>query len=175
MKPARLTAVLAASALFGIGAATTTNHAQASTLSKWGATKLYTTPKAVRGTWYTKSAFDNKVEKFKITAHKYNNVTLYKTPKNFSTLLGKFEKQSQCKQVKLRKTFSKIAEASTSSKFHGVQEMYMNNWLPEMGFGVHYVPVIKTRKGVKTRALRLEGGASHQVSGYAYPSKKLAK
>ncbi|MDD6407426.1 MAG: hypothetical protein PUF82_05455 [Lactobacillus equicursoris] len=173
MKRKYISVLLLAGALLGVGVILPANHVQASTLSKWGATKLYTAPKAIRGTWYYR--LNGKYYKTKITAHKLDNVTLYRSPKNFSSLLGKLEDLPDSEQVKVRKSFSKIAEGSTIKGWHGINSLTIHPWLPAWGFGSHYAPVTRTRKGVKIRALRIDYGAGHLLVAYAYPSKKLAE
>lgn len=172
MKAKHLTIALVASVFLGVGVATTTNPVQASTASKWGATKLYTTPKATRGTWYSYQS--GKIVKFKVTAHTLGKAKLYKYPKNFSSLLNKLQKMPSSKQEKVRKSFSDIAQAYTEDDYHGIRAINLQAWLPPMGYGTHYIPVTRTRNGVKTRALRIDYGAGHVLWYYAYPSKKLA-
>lgn len=143
--------------------------------ASWGATKVFTTPKSTRGTWYYKE--DGKVKTLRITAHAVNGVKTYKV------LRGKAEKKWNAKFAKAdeksdfkleNKVSTKQLEAYTY-KYRGITGFNANGWLAGTGNGFYYVPVKRTVKGKKVKALRVGSGVKNYLSYYAYKSKKLAK
>ena len=51
----------------------------------------------------------------------------------------------------------------------------VNNWVNLAGDGVYYIPVTRTVKGKKVKALKIATGADQHASAYAYRTKVLAR
>lgn len=51
----------------------------------------------------------------------------------------------------------------------------VNNWVNLAGDGVYYIPVTRTVKGKKVKALKIATGADQHASAYAFKTKALAK
>lgn len=145
------------------------------TQAKWGATKLYTTPKSVRGTWYYRD-YKNRLQKLKITAHTINGVKIYKdlSEKQYDKYTKKIQKMSTKKSDKLYDWFSKHIKAGENVTRHGVKGMDINEWLVEAGSGAEFLPATRTKNGKKVKALKVDTGA-FIPEGYAYKSAKYAK
>lgn len=171
MKHLRLLLIVGVLFLSGIAFASS----QETQAASWGATKVFTTPKKTRGTWYFKE--DGEMEKVTITAHTVNKLKLYhelsaKQNKKWDT---KFRKLSDKQQIKLQKQFNKTRLAAYNFKFHGIKSFNANGWLATGGDGFYYTPVTKTVKGKKVKALRLGEGANNKLDTYAFHDKKLVK
>ncbi|MCT3402819.1 hypothetical protein [Lactobacillus helveticus] len=150
-------------------------HANTANAASWGAKKIFTTPKKIRGVWYHKE--NGKIVRTKITAHTVNGLKLYKVLKG---------KEADKWELKLaaadKKADYKLADKVSSSKFeaytfkfHGVTGFNADGWLAGGGDGYYYVPVKRTIKGKKVNALRVGEGAGNYFVDYAYQNKKLVK
>lgn len=141
----------------------------------WGAKKLYTTPKKVRGTWYYKE--DHKIKKWRITAHTSNGRKLYRMLPNrqYSKWQKKLYRLSDKKTLKVYDWLDHHMYQAYTFKWHGITSFNTNGWLAGAGDGVYYVPVKHYRKGRKVSALRFGGGAGNWIMFYAYKSRSLAK
>lgn len=153
----------------------TVQAAQTSKTAKWGATKLYTTPKAVRGTWYYRD-YKNRLQKLKITAHTINGVKIYKdlSEKQFIKYSKKIQKMSIKKSDQLYDWFTKHIKAGETVKRKGITGMDINEWLAEGGSGAEFLPATRIKNGKKVKALKIDTGA-FIPEGYAYKNKKYAK
>lgn len=143
--------------------------------ASWGATKVFTTPKKTRGTWYFKE--DGEMEKVTITAHTVNKLKLYHELKGKVSAKWdkKFRKLSDKKQIQLQKQFNKTRLAAYNFSFHGIKSFNANGWLATGGDGFYYTPVTRKVNGKKVKALRLGEGATNQLDTYAFHNKNLVK
>lgn len=173
MKSKRISAVLIAGALLGVGATLQANTNTVSVAS-WGPKELYTVPKVMRGTWYYKES--GKIKKTKITAHSMDGRKLYKQlpSKEYSEWFDKLHKLKSKEYNKAWKYLYKDRMEASDFKWHGHSGFVCRQWLAGAS-GTYITPAKRTRYGVKTRAVRFGGGAGNWLSYYAYPSRKLAK
>lgn len=142
----------------------------------WGATKKFTTPKALRGTWYYVNDA-HELEKVRITTHKWNTATLYKalSDKQSEKFQNKYDKLSVKTQDKLANWFDKHALETVSEKWHGIKGINIHTWLVGEGGGAQYMPVTRRINGKKVKAIRIGGGAKNYFTAYAYHTKTLAR
>ena len=142
---------------------------------EWGATKLFTTPKATRGTWYYRD-YKNHLQKLKITTHTINGVNIYKnlSEKQFEKYSKRIQKMTIKKSDKLYDWFSKNIKSGKNVTRHGIKGMNINEWLVEAGSGAEFLPTFKTKHGKKVKALKIDTGA-FIPEGYAYKDPKLTK
>lgn len=145
--------------------------------ASWGVTKMYTTPKNTRGTWYFKD--DGKIKKLKITAHTLNGKKLFKILSDSAVekWTKKLAKADQDSDFKLAKKVGNSKYEAYTIKFHGRYSFNANAWLAasSMDTGSTYAPVSKKRKGKKVTALRVGDGTDNSFSFYGYSSRKLVK
>lgn len=154
---------------FGLlGLAGNSKTAQA---APWGARKVYTTPKATRGTWYYKEG--HHIRRWKITAHYSHGRKLYRVlpSKSYDKWWHRLIRASRKKIKKVDRT---MWQAYTI-RYHGIKGFNSNGWLTGAGDGIYYVPVHRTRHGKRVKALRFGGGARNWKMFYAYKSKRLAR
>ena len=136
--------------------------------SQYGIASKYTTPKATRGTWYyretDKFSSDKKtIHTLKITAHTANKDKLYVPSQKF------FKKNVYNAFIK------KVMKKNIYAAYNFKKGFNVNNWVNLAGDGVYYIPVTRTVKGKKVKALKIATGADQHASAYAFKTKALAK
>ncbi|MDD6407427.1 hypothetical protein FYJ61_07095 [Lactobacillus equicursoris] len=141
----------------------------------WGAKKLYTTPKATRGTWQYKDG--RKTKKLKITAHTSNGRKLYRVlpTKQYDKWWTKMFRLPDSRRRRTVRYLEKHMWQAYSFTWHGKTGFNTNGWLAGAGAGEYCVPVTKKYHGVKTTVLRFGSGAGNWFDFYAYPVKKHKK
>ena len=143
--------------------------------ASWGAKSLFTTPKAIRGTWYYKE--DGRIKHCKITAHTVDGRKLYKIlpEKEYAKWENRVEHQNIKEHRKLISKINTIQFQAYKLKWHGITSFNTNDWVTGAGNGIYYVPVTKTRHGKKVKAIRFGSGAGNYFDRYGYKTKKLAR
>lgn len=168
-----LLSLLAFLSVFAVGMQSQSETVKAS--NPYGIARKYTTPKATRGTWYYretgKYSSDKKtIYKVKITAHTAAGNKLYVPSEAF------FKKNVYNVSAKKRNAFiKKVMKKNIYAAYDFKKGFNINNWVNLAGDGVFYIPVTRTVKGKKVKALKIATGASQQAVGYAFKTKKLAR
>ncbi len=141
----------------------------------YGASQLYTTPVATRGTWYYKE--NHKIKKWVITAHTSNGRKLYKIlpNKSYTYWYNRLTKQSTRKLIKTNDWLDNHMWQAYTFRWHGITSFNSNGWLAGAGDGIYYVPVNKYKNGEYVKALRFGGGARNWLDFYAYKDKNLVR
>ncbi|RVU73335.1 hypothetical protein [Lactobacillus xujianguonis] len=150
------------------------NSQPAHAADEWGARKVFTTPKATRGTWYYKE--HKKIKKLVVKAHTLDTYKLYKplTGKKAVKEADKiFDIKSTKKRMRDFKEINATLREATLFTAHGYKGFMATGWLADGG--VYYVSMKKMRHGRKVKVLRIGTGAKDWEDFYAYKSKKLAK
>lgn len=159
----------------GIGSITFSKSNHNVNAASWGAKSLFTTPKAIRGTWYYKE--DGRIKHCKITAHTVDGRKLYKIlpEKEYAKWENRVEHQNIKEHRKLISKINTIQFQAYKLKWHGITSFNTNDWVTGAGNGIYYVPVTKTRHGKKVKAIRFGSGAGNYFDRYGYKTKKLAR
>lgn len=134
----------------------------------YGIAKVFTTPKATRGTWYYREKGDKNISKVKITAHTIDGKKLYVPSQTF------FKKNVYNVSTKKRNQFIKKTQNIYAGSLYK-KGFNVNNWVNLAGAGDYYIPVTRTVNGKKVKALRLATGAGPYTAAYAYKNKALVK
>ncbi|WP_265668423.1 hypothetical protein [Lactobacillus amylovorus] len=166
-----LMSLVAFFSIFFVGMQSQNVHAA----SQYGIARKYTTPKATRGTWYyretDKFSSDKKtIHTLKITAHTADKNKLYVPSQKF------FKKNVYNVSSKKRNAFiKKVMKKNIYAAYNFKKGFNVNNWVNLAGDGVYYIPVTRTVKGKKVKALKIATGADQHASAYAFKTKALAK
>lgn len=139
----------------------------------YGKRCVYTTQKALRGTWYyrDRAGKNYKIYRMKITAHKIGPCHLY--IRN-SKPVNDFDKWNTAKQNQAMKT-TKYWLSCRNVKYKGQTILNTMGWFQSAGDGTYYIPARKYIGGRYVRAIRIAGGATMTTMNWAVPSKALAR